>query len=129
MRDLIKNAPELRTFRTTLRKRLTPAEATLWSSLKSSKLEGRKFRRQYSVARYVLDFYCPAERLGVELDGEGHFNDLAAQYDFERKVFIRHFGIKVIRFENQLVFDDLEYVLNRICQFFGWQARETPPRG
>ena len=66
-----KNDPGFRDFRTKLRKKLTPAEAALWNILKKSKIEGRKFRRQYGVGKYVLDFYCPSERLGIELDGYG----------------------------------------------------------
>ena len=91
--------------------------------LKGSKLPGRKFRRQHSVANYLLDFYCPAERLAVELDGEVHRDERAAIYDNERKLFLATYGIKVIRFENFLVFDEPEYVLVRISSFFGWWER------
>ena len=115
--------PYLQTFRTKLRSNLTPAEATLWRMLKGSKLQGRKFRRQHSVANYLLDFYCPAERLAVELDGEVHRDERAAIYDNERKLFLATYGIKVIRFENFLVFDEPEYVLVRISSFFGWWER------
>ena len=121
--------PYLQTFRTSLRKGLTPAEAALWKSLQRSQLDGRKFRRQHSVGNYILDFYCPAERLAVELDGEVHRNDLAELRDHERKLFLNYYGIKVIRFENFLIFDELEYVLIRIKSFFGWWEREElPPR-
>ena len=63
---LVNNLPTLRTFRKELRNNLTPAEARLWTLLKGSQLAGRKFRRQHSVANYILDFYCPSERLAVE---------------------------------------------------------------
>lgn len=66
------NLPRIKAFRRKLRSNLTPAEAALWNILKNSKVEGRKFRRQHSVGKYVLDFYCPAERPAVELDGQGH---------------------------------------------------------
>ena len=117
------NRPYLQTFRTKLRSNLTPAEATLWRMLKGSKLDGRKFRRQHSVANYILDFYCPAERLAVELDGQVHRDERAAIYDSERKLFLATYGIKVIRFENFLVFDEPDYVLLRISSFFGWWER------
>jgi len=119
--------PYLETFRTELRKSLTPAEATLWSALRRSQLDGRKFRRQHSVGDYILDFYCPAERLAVELDGQVHRNERAELYDYERRLFLNHYGIKVIRFENFLVFDELEYVLFRIRSWFGWWEREDLP--
>jgi len=116
--------PYLQTFRTELRGHLTPAEAALWKALQRSQVEGRKFRRQHSVGDYILDFYCPAERLAIELDGEVHRNELADLYDYERKVFLKSFGIKVIRFENFLIFEELEYVLARIATFFGWWQKE-----
>ena len=58
-----------KTKRKKLRNNLTPAEAALWNLLKNSQLEGRKFRRQHSVGFYILDFYCPSERMAIELDG------------------------------------------------------------
>jgi len=108
MRLNVTNQPELKTFRTRLRKNLTPAEAKLWKTLQGSKLDGRKFRRQQSIGKYVLDFYCPQEKLAVELDGEVYFNELAIIRDRERSAFIQCFGIKVIRFENRMVFENLE---------------------
>ena len=124
----VHNLPELRTFRTKLRKNLTPAEASFWKLAKNSRVDGRKFRRQHSVDRYILDFYCPSESLGIELDGEVHFNELAADYDYERKLFLQFYGIKVIRFENKLVFDEPEYVVDRIRGSFGWKGKETEER-
>ncbi len=126
MRINVHNLPPLKTFRTTLRKTLTPAEARFWKTLQNSKLNGRKFRRQHSVGTYILDFYCPSERLGIELDGEVHFNDAAREYDYERKLFLQYFGIRVVRFENELIFNELEYVLHRIRENFGWRERTTP---
>lgn len=115
--------PKLKTFRTELRSRLTPAEAKLWTLLKNSALDGRKFRRQHSVGNYILDFYCPKEKLAIELDGDGHFHPPAIVYDRERTIFIERFGINVIRFENRIVFEDDWWVLERIRQEFGWRER------
>ena len=124
----IHSLPELKTFRTELRSRLTPAEASFWNLVKNSRLDGRKFRRQHSVGNYILDFYCPSERLGVELDGQVHFNEVAAEYDRERKLFLLSFGIFVIRFENWRVFEEREFVAARIRNCFGWwEERTTPP--
>ena len=115
------NRPILKPIRRKLRKNLTPAEATLWKILKSGKLDGRKFRRQHSVGVFVLDFYCPEESLAIELDGEVHFNDLAEERDFKRKQYLNSVGIRVLRFENRFVFEDMEYVLHRIRSAFGWR--------
>ena len=119
------NRPYLQTFRTELRKSLTPAEARLWSSLKASQLEGRKFRRQHSVGGYILDFYCPSERLAVGLDGQVHKGEAAREYDHERKLFLEFYGIRVIRFNNFLVFEDIDFVLGNIHACFGWRSKES----
>lgn len=110
--------------RRVLRHRLTPAEAYLWTFLKRSKLDGRKFRRQHSVGPFILDFYCVDEWLGVELDGEVHRSERAFEYDHSRKLYLSNLGIKVIRFENFLVFEDIESVLNSIRHFFGWKDQQ-----
>jgi len=117
----LNNLPTLKTFRRKLRSNLTPAEARLWSLIQNSQIEGRKFRRQHSFDGYILDFYCPTEKLGIELDGEVHLNEKAAQYDYERKLFMQYFGIKILRFENKYVFDATEWVLDTIRSSFGWR--------
>ena len=122
----INNLPHLKTFRKELRNNLTPAEATLWTMLKNKQLEGRKFRRQHSVANYILDFYCPSEKLAIELDGQGHFEATQAEYDYERDLFLNTVGIKVLRFENKEVFNNPEAVLESIKEEFGWRERTTP---
>ena len=119
------NRSYLGEYRTDLRKTLTPAEATLWKILKGSKLDGRKFRRQHSVGNYILDFFCVSERLAIELDGEVHFNALAEIYDQERRRYLTSLGIRTLRFENKLIFEETEYVLMRIRENFGWWERET----
>ena len=120
----INNRPELKAFRKDLRNNLTSAEATLWIHLKGRKLGGRKFRRQFSIENYIIDFYCPAEKLAIELDGAGHFTSAGFEYDEERTKQLNTHGIRVIRFENREVFDDLESVLEEIKNNF-----TTPPFG
>ncbi len=124
---VLNNLPVLRTFRKELRNHLTPAEAKLWTCLKQSQLDGRKFRRQHSVGYYILDFYCPAERLAVELDGAAHDSGSAQEYDRERDLFLSYYKIKVLRFENKLVFQQTEAVLMEIKNNFGWLKEITPP--
>ena len=117
----LNNLPALRTFRKELRHHLTPAEAKLWTYLQRSQLAGRKFRRQHSVGGYILDFYCPAECLAIELDGAVHDSEMAQLYDEERDLFLRHCGIRVLRFENSWVFLQPEEMLTEIAKHFGWQ--------
>jgi very-short-patch-repair endonuclease len=64
------NRKELKPLRSSLRKRSTSAEASLWEMLKSKKMDGMKFRRQYSIGYYIADFCCPSEKIIIELDGD-----------------------------------------------------------
>jgi very-short-patch-repair endonuclease len=112
------NKKSLFGFRKKLRNHLTPAEAALWDLIKHRKLEGRKFRRQHSVGNYILDFYCPEEKLAIELDGEGHYWDEGVQKDKRKTAFMVSHGIEIIRFENLLVFQDTEFVLKSIVNKF-----------
>ena len=114
----IHNLKYLKPYRKNLRKSLTPTEAFLWSRLQNRKLEGRKFRRQHSIGNYIVDFYCPEERLVVELDGQGHINEKALKYNAMRTQYLNKLGIKVIRFENKMVFENLEEVLLVIKENF-----------
>ena len=114
----INNRPELKQYRKELRNNGTSAEATLWRFLKGKQLEGRKFRRQHSVENYILDFYCPSERLAIELDGAGHFSASGLDYDHERTKVLNSHGITVVRFENCEVFEATEAVLETIKSNF-----------
>lgn len=105
-------------YRKALRKRLTPAEAFMWKLLQGHKLGGRKFRRQHSVGNYILDFYCHSEKLAVELDGAGHFTEEGMQKDAIRTAYLHECGITVIRFENKLVFERTDWVLEEIRKGF-----------
>jgi very-short-patch-repair endonuclease len=104
--------------RRALRNNLTPAEAKLWSVLKSGQLSGRKFRRQHSVGEFILDFYCPQEKLAIELDGAGHFTASGNLHDAARTAYLNAVGIRVIRFENKLIWSALESVLQAIESSF-----------
>ena len=97
-----------------LRKNQTEAENTLWQAIRDRKIKNLKFYRQYSIGPYILDFFCPEIRLGIELDGEQHKNNL--EYDQERKNFLKDKDIKVIRFWNNEVLDGLQDVLKIITK-------------
>lgn len=125
----IYNRKELKPRRKQLRNNSTSAEATLWKHLKGKQLEGKKFRRQHSIGNYIVDFYCPSEKLVVELDGAVHFTEQGAEYDRKRTRFLNALGIRVIRFENERVFEDIEGVLRAIADCFIKPPRPsgTPP--
>ena len=115
---ILHNRKPLKAFRRRLRSSLTPAEAALWRVLQRSQLSGRKFRRQQSVGPYIVDFYCPREKLVVELEGAAHDSDPAWKHDEKREQYLRCMGLTVLRLENRHVFENLDGVLAVIRQHF-----------
>src|SRR5438093_827568 len=110
-RRLIHNVAGSNDRRKELRESLTAAEALLWLNLKGRRLNGKKFRRQHGIGPYIVDFFCPECRLAVELDGAAHLTDNGNEADGRRTEFLNRFNVRVIRFENKAVFEDLGGVL------------------
>lgn len=81
-----------------LRRRQTPAEAALWQLLRGRRLAGLKFKRQHPIDRYVADFACESIRLIIEVDGDAHDDQAAA--DADRQAALERLGWLVIRFSN-----------------------------
>ncbi|GAB5536907.1 MAG: hypothetical protein Rubg2KO_31560 [Rubricoccaceae bacterium] len=98
-----------------LRSHGTHAEAVLWLRLKNRQLERHRFRRQYGIGPYILDFCCPAVGLAIELDGAVHDMPSSLVYDAARTDALADEGLRVLRFENRRVFEDLEGVLEEIA--------------
>lgn len=94
-----------------LRKRQTSVEEVLWQEIRSSKL-GFKFRRQYPIGAFFLDFYCFDKKLGIEIDGDIHKKQFHS--DKERQEIINLSGIKIIRFSSDEIIKDLKSVLEKI---------------
>ena len=103
---------ERREFARLLRSQATKAEEILWRRLRGSRFDDAKFRRQVPFDRFVVDFYCHAAKLAIELDGKQH--EWFADYDAERTRILETRGISVIRFANAEVEGDLDFVLERI---------------
>lgn len=118
MKKLVHTKKQLKYKREKLRKSLTPAEAYLWKHLKARKFESRRFTRQHSILNYIVDFYCAQEGLIVELDGEVHNNPTSEEYDSKRTENIKKLGLKVLRFENRMVFENLASVFQEIKNNF-----------
>ncbi|SDB21689.1 Very-short-patch-repair endonuclease [Flavobacteriaceae bacterium MAR_2010_188] len=112
------NKKEHKEYRKNLRNNLTSAEATLWKYLQNKKLKGRKFRRQHSINNFIVDFYCPQEKLIIELDGAGHLDFAQQNYDAERTAILEKLGHYILRFENKMVFEEIDYVLEEISRKF-----------
>ena len=93
---------------------MTPAEELLWAAIKNKQLDGLKFRRQHPISRYVLDFYCARAKLGIEVDGKYHEEKAQKLYDADRTENLKLSKIKIIRFTNEEIFNQLVLVLESI---------------
>ena len=103
-----------------LRQNMTPAEIILWERLRNKQLEGFRFKAQHPIDKFIVDFYCHKARLLIELDGTSHDNK--GEYDNGRTAELARYDLKVIRFTNQEVETDIEYVIGRILEIL-----RTPP--
>jgi very-short-patch-repair endonuclease len=99
-----------------LRNNMPPAEKLIWARLRGRQVEGCKFRRQYSIGAFVVDFYMPELKLAIEIDGDSHVGDDAQAYDFERQSLLESKGTRFLRFTNQQVYEELDAVIEAITQ-------------
>jgi len=103
-----------------LRKDQTSAEALLWDKLRARQYKGYKFLRQHPISfefngarRFIVaDFYCSASKLIIEIDGSVHENK--KDYDRARDCIVKNLGLKVLRFDNDQLLNDIEMVLLEI---------------
>lgn len=114
MKVQLHNKPILKERRKALRNNATKAEKLLWKILKSSMLDGKKFRRQHSIGNYIVDFYCPAERLVLEIDGEVHDVDFVKEHDKVREEHLKDMSFNVIRIRNEEIFENPDNVMDKI---------------
>jgi very-short-patch-repair endonuclease/16S rRNA G966 N2-methylase RsmD len=120
-RDLITNGyhlpynPDLVERARELRRNMTPAERQLWEYLKHAPY---RFLRQRPIDHFIVDFYCPALRLVIEVDGEQHYTEEGKAYDAERDTILQSYGLRVVRFRNEEVLRHFESVRQRIEAVF-----------
>ena len=105
------NDPRRKIVRRSLRNLQTKAKARFWRFVRNRRFHGQKVRRQYGIGPFVVDFFCPEQRLAIEIDGNSHFGLEAKAYDHQRTAFLHAHNIRVIRFTNQQVLSDIEGVL------------------
>jgi very-short-patch-repair endonuclease len=98
------------------RKQQTQAEKVLWDKLRNGRLHGFKFRRQHPIYDFIADFYCASCSLVVEIDGAYHEVPDQATYDRERSYTLNEINVKVVRFTNKEVLENIDFVLTEICQ-------------
>ena len=99
-----------------LRSNMTDAEQKLWYWLRRKQINGWQFYRQKTIGSYIVDFYCPAARLVVELDGSQHFEPQHQAADQKRDAYLVSLGLRVLRFDNRQVLLEMDVVLGVIAQ-------------
>jgi len=97
-----------------LRKNMTDAERRLWSEIRRKQLKGFQFYRQKNIGNHIVDFYCPAAKLIVEIDGGQHYSKENIVKDVARDKFLGDLGFNVLRFSNSDVFKNIEGVVREI---------------
>jgi very-short-patch-repair endonuclease len=118
----------------TLRRNLTEAEKKLWAVLRNQKRGGAKFRRQFFVGVYILDFYAPEYGLGIEADGGQHYGDEYKQRDAIRTKELSKLGAEIIRFSDRDILTNIEGVYEAIKKIIDQKKdnpspQSSPPRG
>ena len=99
-----------------LRNNMTPQEKKLWYYLRNRNLNNCRFRRQYPIGIYIVDFVCRSKHLIIEIDGGQHNTQEKIQYDNERTEYLNKRGFKVIRFWNNEIDNNIEAVINKIIE-------------
>ncbi len=110
------NRTAMKERRRTLRRNMTSAEIHVWTRLRKKQIDGHRFRRQFSVGSYVVDFYCPELRLAIEIDGASHDNPTAQEYDRNREEQLCQLGLTILRFRNSEVEKHMSDVLGKILE-------------
>ena len=101
-----------------LRSQMTKAEIILWYKIKQNQL-GCKFRRQHGIGKYIVDFYCPELKLIIEIDGDVHFYEENMAADREREEYFKNLGLKVVRYTNLDIFQNIDSVLADLKKIIG----------
>jgi len=97
-----------------LRKNLTDAEQKLWQKLRNKQINAHKFRRQFVIGNYIVDFICLDKRLVIEVDGGQHMDNV--DYDLQRDEWLKSQNFKVLRFWNNQVLNEIDSVLEVIVK-------------
>ena len=108
--------PDIFKLANELRKNMTEAEDKLWQRLRNRKLNNLKFRRQHPVNKFIADFFCAEKELIIEVDGGIHNDPDAKEHDENRTYELEQFGLKIIRFTNEEVMNDIDRVLEEILK-------------
>ena len=112
-----------------LRRTLSLPEILLWRSLKGGILRGLKFRKQHPIGPYILDFYCDAAHLAVEIDGQSHITADRLAHDARRDRWLAKRGVRTLRLPARLVLDDVRNATRTIEALLDGELPDAPPPG
>ena len=97
-----------------LRRRETEAERVAWHLLRGRRVMGLKFRRQFPIEDFVVDFYCFEVRLAIELDGSIHSQPSQIRRDAAKESFLKRLGLRVLRLPNGFALEDPEGFIEKV---------------
>jgi very-short-patch-repair endonuclease len=119
--------PRLKGRARSLRANLTDAEQRLWARLRRKQILGVQFYRQKPIGNYIADFYAPAARLVVEVDGSQHFEPTQAEHDRRRTAYLKELGLRVLRYTDRQVLLELDSVAEEIFRAVEKKIPLIPP--
>ena len=122
-------SPEIKERAKALRKRMTTYEKILWQVLRKNRLRYFYFRRQHPISRFIVDFYCHDLRLVIEIDGGYHASAEQQENDSNRTAEMENFGLKILRFTNKEVIENIRKVAREIEDEVRKRPRPNPPPG
>ena len=111
-----------------LRKNMTSQERKLWNIIRERRFFGYRFRRQFPISSYIVDFVCREKRIIIEIDGGQHNEIQNIEYDNKRTEFLKSEGFQVIRFWNNDVDNNMDGIYERLKEVFKIDDKITPPQ-
>jgi very-short-patch-repair endonuclease len=124
---MIRYNPKLKENSRALRTNMTDAEQALWQRIRCKQVQGVQFYRQKPLFAFVVDFYCPAAKLVIELDGSQHFEEEHQAKDQERDAALTESGLHVLRFDNSRILLETDAVLEVIDNTVKELVIQNPP--
>jgi very-short-patch-repair endonuclease len=111
---MLRYAKHLKEYSRQLRKNMTDAEKALWFKIRDRQLKGYLFNRQKPIGKFIVDFYSSKAKIVIEVDGGQHYSNSVKKEDASRDEFMKSFGLKVLRFSDREIFENLDGVLEKI---------------
>ncbi|MCK9410642.1 MAG: endonuclease domain-containing protein [Bacteriovoracaceae bacterium] len=120
--------PKIKGIAKILRKNSSLGEILLWKELRSKQMLGYDFKRKKSIDKYIVDFYCAALNLAIEIDGVSHVTDDNYRYDRERDAKLGKIDVHFLRFKDSAIQNDMKSVLVEIEMWIKEQKMVSPKK-